>query len=57
MLEDIQRTLGRIEGKIDSLMEAKKDHGNRIRWLEIKYWMTAGGLVVGGFILKVIHVI
>ncbi len=34
MIDDVQRSLGRIEGKLDNLLDSQKDHDNRIISLE-----------------------
>lgn len=45
---DIPETLGRIEAKLDSVIEDKADHEQRIRTLEKRSWQLAGaGGVLG----------
>lgn len=61
MIDDVQRSLGRIEGKLDNLLDSQKNHDNRIISLEndrnrVKgaLWgvgLTSGGL--GAFIAKI----
>lgn len=42
-MSEVEIKLGRIEGKIDSLIEIRKDHELRIRALEILILETKGG--------------
>lgn len=52
MSENIERALGRIEGKIDALVAQKTDHETRIRSLEKRSWLIAGGAAVIAFITE-----
>lgn len=50
MSDEIQRSLGRIEGKIDSMLSTQKEHGDRLTDVEsfknksIGYLMAASAI-------------
>ena len=46
MSEDEQRTLGRLETKIDQLLERTSDQEQRIRSVESKLHWYSGGVAV-----------
>jgi len=45
---DVARALGRIEGKLDDLLDSREDQEKRIRALESKSaWMAGAAAAVG----------
>lgn len=39
---DLMRVLGRMEGKLDTALEGRKDHERRLRKLEMRQWWAHG---------------
>lgn len=50
-MQDVVDRLARIETKVDALSARRDDHETRVRWLERKYWLAAGGGAVVVFAL------
>lgn len=55
MSDDVMRVLGQIEGKLDGIAEAQKDHGERLHAVEGKVngilgWAAGAGAAAGGII-------
>lgn len=46
--EDSLIRLGRIEGKVDMILDHIKDHGKRISAVETKVWWAGGAMAVLG---------
>lgn len=44
--DNIERTLGRMEGKLDGILKALPDHERRIRVLEKWRWLLIGAFAV-----------
>lgn len=53
---ELQRAVGRIEGKLDQSLDDTKDHGTRIRGLERKmHWWSGIAAAIGvaiGYVTK-----
>lgn len=49
-MEELQRSVGRIEGKLDLLIERSEADGKRISALEKKHWWTMGASAVLAYV-------
>jgi hypothetical protein len=49
---EIARTLGRVEGKVDMLIDLAKVDRKRLHAVERKQWMHTGGLAALVFVLN-----
>lgn len=52
MNDSVPERLMRIEEKIDTLIEIRKDHEGRLRAVEKKQWYHTGGLAAVAFLFK-----
>jgi hypothetical protein len=50
--QEIVERLASIEGKVDQLLDIKKDHETRLRSLEGWKWWVSGGLAALTFVLN-----
>lgn len=55
MTDDVQRSLGRIEGKLDNVLERMGDSDKRISAIEKKVWWSSGAAAIVAFIATRIH--
>jgi hypothetical protein len=60
MSEEVVVRLTRIEDKLDSALGVQKDHEDRIRGVEQKFWIGTGGVsavsaLLGTFLYKMFH--
>jgi len=53
MTDEVQRSLGRIEGKLDSMLDAQSDHATRLASVERYTNRIAGALVLVTAIIPV----
>lgn len=55
MSDDLQRSLGRVESKVDILLERTGAYEKRIGAIEKKVWWSSGAAAIVAFIATRIH--
>lgn len=50
-INDLYQAVGRIEGKVDTLLGSSGLHEHRISVVERRQWISIGALAIGGALL------